>query len=67
MTWKSLHGQFGIGYNRLDHFRRKFSENLHLAAAVYPDAKVAIDAKGVVLFPSRPPVAPRMIASSPTN
>ena len=37
VTWKALHGQFGNGYSRLDHFRRKFSESLHLAAAVYPD------------------------------
>lgn len=63
VTWKALHCQFGSGYNRLDHFRRKFSESLHLAAAVYPDAKVTIDAKGVVLSPSRPPVAPRVIGS----
>lgn len=62
ITWKALHAQFGGGFARLDHFRAKFLENLELALAVYPDAKVTPDVKGLTLRPSRPPVAPRVIA-----
>ncbi len=62
ITWKALHAQFGGGFVRLDHFRAKFLENLDLAMAVYPDAKVTPDTKGLVLRPSRPPVAPRVVA-----
>jgi hypothetical protein len=63
ITWKALHAQFGSGFGRLDHFRPRFFENLQLALAVYRDAKVEVSGKGVVLQPSRPPVAPRIAAS----
>lgn len=61
VSWKALHAQFGSGYNRIDNFRRKFSESLELATAVYPDAKIAVDASGVTLSPSRPPIAARLV------
>lgn len=61
ITWKALHAQFGAGFVRLDHFRTKFIENLHLALAVYPDADVEADTKGLILKPSRPPIAPRLV------
>lgn len=64
ITWKALHAQFGAGFLRLDHFRPRFIENLQLALAVYRDAKVEIDAKGLVLEPSRPPVPPRVASIS---
>jgi len=57
VSWKALHTQFGGGYNRLDDFRRRFSDSLALALAVYPCAKIEIEARGVTLFPSKPPVA----------
>ena len=62
ITWKALHAQFGTGFARLDHFRTKFQENLTLALAVYPAAEVIANVKGVTLKPSRPPVAPRIVA-----
>jgi len=61
ITWKALHAQFGGGFARLDHFRGKFLENLDLAMAVYPEAKVTADVKGLILSPSRPPVAPKLV------
>jgi hypothetical protein len=60
VSWKALHAQFGGGVSRLDHFRTVFTENLNLALAVYPDAKVEVEARGLTLQPSRPPIAPRM-------
>jgi len=55
--WPALHGQFGAGYTRLRAFRAQFLEALSLAAAVYPEANVAIGERGVVLRPSRPSIA----------
>jgi Plasmid encoded RepA protein len=64
ITWKALHAQFGRGLARLDHFRWYFTQNVHLAMAVYPDAKVDMDGRGLTLNPSRPPVAPKIISMS---
>ena len=64
ITWKALHAQFGAGIARLDHFRPVFLENMELATAVYPGAKVMADGKGLVLSPSRSPVSPRLVAVS---
>lgn len=57
VTWKALMSQFGAGFSRLDNFRMRFLPNLKLALAVYPDARVDVSEKGLVLHPSRPPVS----------
>jgi len=62
ISWKALKQQFGISFSRLDNFRTTFSSNLRLALAVYRDAKVEDGPAGLILHPSRPPVAPRQIA-----
>lgn len=62
ITWKALKSQFGVGYKELFHFKPRFTQALHLATAVYPAAKVEVLDEGIVLKPSRPPVAPRLIA-----
>ncbi len=59
VTWRAIQGQFGKGFGRLDNFRHRFCENLKLALAVYPAARVEIDERGLVLHPSRPPVSSR--------
>jgi hypothetical protein len=64
VTWKALHAQFGGGVTRLDHFRTVFVENLNLALAVYPDAKVEISGRGLTLQPSRPPISPKVKAAA---
>jgi len=61
VTWAALKGQFGTGFVKLAQFKYKFSGTLQLATAVYPDAKIEITPVGVVLKPSRPPVAPRLV------
>jgi Plasmid encoded RepA protein len=63
VTWKSLMGQFGAAYKEQFHFKPRFLENLGLALAVYPDAKVEVDDRGVILKPSRPPIQPKQAAS----
>jgi hypothetical protein len=62
ITWKALKGQFGAGYGRQDNFIRKFLDSLRLALAVYPAARVDVSDPGLVLHPSRPPVAPKQLA-----
>jgi hypothetical protein len=55
--WGALHAQFGGGFKAIRHFRPTFLSNLRLALATYPDARVHEYEEGVVLHPSRPPVA----------
>jgi hypothetical protein len=64
ITWAAVKTQFGASFGQMNHFRAKFLPNLKLAMAVYPHAKVEVDeaGKGLVLHPSRPPVAPRQAA-----
>ena len=65
VTWKSLYSQFGSGIARLDKFRTCFKSNLDLAISVYPDAKVEVDGRGLMLHQSRPPVSPKVISLTP--
>ena len=62
ITWKALKPQFGGGYKELFHFKPRFTQALALATAVYPAAKIDVIEQGVILKPSRPPVAPRILA-----
>jgi hypothetical protein len=59
ITWRALRPQFGANFGRLDNFRARFNDNLRLALAVYPAARVEINENGLILHPSRPPVAPK--------
>jgi hypothetical protein len=62
ITWQALKGQFGSGFSKLYHFKNKFPGTLALATAVYPAARVEVVDAGVILKPSRPPVAPKLMA-----
>ena len=62
VTWKALRPQFGGGINRDDHFKAQLLASLQLALAVYRDAKVEVEDTGLILHPSRPPVAPKQVA-----
>ncbi|KAA5611621.1 replication protein RepA [Rhodovastum atsumiense] len=62
VSWKALKAQFGLGIGRMVDFRRLFLANVQLALAVYPDAKIEVGDGGMILHPSRPPVAPRQLA-----
>jgi hypothetical protein len=57
VSWPALSAQFGAGYARLRDFRAGFLSGLELALAVYPEARVGVDERGIVLRPSRPAVA----------
>jgi Plasmid encoded RepA protein len=71
VPWRALMGQFGAGFGRINNFKPRFLENLRLALAVYPDAKVDVEeGRGLTLYPSRPPVLktlpPRRVLLNPT-
>jgi hypothetical protein len=62
VTWKALKAQFGVAFKEMFHFKPRFVQTLALAKVVYPDARVEVTEQGVILKPSRPPVAPRLLA-----
>lgn len=66
LTWRATKGQFGAGFAAMNNFRRVFLPNLRLALAVYPDARVDVDedGKGLVLHPSKPPVAMKHVPAA---
>ena len=55
--WPALHAQFGAGYKAIRQFRGRFLEALELALAAYPDARVSLGERGLILHPSRPAIA----------
>lgn len=66
ITWSSLHKQFGSSYKALKHFRPRFLESLQVAMAVYPEARVSLSEVGLVLHPSKAPIAPRLRSQDAT-
>ena len=65
ISWYALKAQFGTGFAQMNNFKTKFLPNLRLALAVYPDARVDDDdhSRGLILHPSKPPVAEKLIIS----
>ncbi len=63
VRWAALREQFGPNHERMFNFKRDFLKAIGPAVAAYPEAGLAVENEGLVLHPSRPPVAPR---SSPS-
>lgn len=63
LAWPLVQAQFGQGYAELRFFRRVFLKTLKLVLIQYPAARVEATPRGVLLYHSRPPVAPKMIAA----
>jgi len=61
ISWASLKQQFGPGYASVKAFRQRFLQTLEVALTVYPRARVDQDARGLILFPSPPPVERRSL------
>jgi hypothetical protein len=59
ISWPAIYTQFGAGFDKLFHFKPRFSEALAAAVAAYPEARVDLGEKGVTLHPSRSPI-PRL-------
>jgi len=67
VSWPALFGQFGASYKKMAHFKMRFADSLKVAVAVYRDADVELDVRGLIMRPSRPPVAPKVLAISRTQ
>jgi hypothetical protein len=62
VSWHSLSQQFGSGYAEVRGFRRVFKRTLAQVKVVYPHANFSLDADGMRLSHSRPPVARRLLS-----
>jgi hypothetical protein len=49
-------------YDHIRFFRRDFRKALAPAVSAYPEARVDLEDDGLVLYPSRPPVTPRIVS-----
>jgi hypothetical protein len=63
IRWAALLSQFGSSYGRPRSFREHFGKALAPAVAAYPEARIETGDDGLVLYPSRPPVAPRLVSA----
>jgi len=64
VAWANLHEQFGQGYAAIRQFRAFFLRQLAEVNAVYPDARLDTDGKGMYLSQSPPPVRKRLVMVS---
>lgn len=55
--WASLKEQFGLGYGRMDNFKRDFRNVLTTVLTQYRNAKIVVNNHGVTLYNSSPPIA----------
>jgi hypothetical protein len=60
VPWGAAKSQFGAGYGKLANFKHNFAPNLALALAVYPEARVDANERGLVLHPAKAPVPARI-------
>ena len=66
IAWKSIQGQFGLGYARMDNFKRVFRHTLDIVLSQYRGARVELDDRGMTLRHSPPPVKGRIVVISKT-
>jgi Plasmid encoded RepA protein len=59
LSWRATKEQFGQSVAVMKNFKVRFLPNLAMALEVYPAAKVELTDAGLLLHPSRPPVAPK--------
>lgn len=62
VPWPALQEQFGQGYSQLRQFRAFFLRTLRQVHTAFPAARFDVDAKGMHLWNSPPPLLKRMVA-----
>lgn len=67
VRWAALRQQFGNNYGRVNNFRPNFCKALAPAVVAYPEARVESNEAGLILYPSRSPVTPKLIALGTTK
>jgi hypothetical protein len=61
VPWSGLKAQFGWHYDRMDNFKARMRQVLAGVRTQYPDARVDLDHRGMLLHHSPPPIAPKMV------
>ncbi|OWK34900.1 replication protein RepA [Fimbriiglobus ruber] len=56
IPWSGVYEQFGQGYDRVRDFRKRFLSTLQQVHAVYPQARLSADDRGLTLENSPPPI-----------
>jgi hypothetical protein len=64
VPWTAVYDQFGYGYREIRKFRRDFLKLLTQVKAAYPDAKLSVDHRGLLLAASSPPISKRVVRVS---
>jgi hypothetical protein len=67
IPWSQIKAQFGDGYDRMADFKRVYRATLSKVLAVYPDARLAADDRGLTLRHSRPPVLKTILRLPPQD
>jgi hypothetical protein len=62
VPWANLHEQFGSEYGRIRDFRRDYLNTLRQVKAVYSEARIESDQRGLHLRQSPPPVRKPLVA-----
>lgn len=62
LSWQNLKDQFGQEYSTSKNFKHEFRAVLRQVCTVYPDAKLDEVAGGLILYPSKPPIAPTVVS-----
>ncbi len=62
LSWENLREQFGQEYITSKDFKKEFRHTLRQVCVVYPDARLDEVDGGLVLYPSRPPLAPTTVS-----
>lgn len=65
ITWMAIYDQFGQGYREIRKFRRDFLKQMNQVKAVYPDARLFEDRRGLTLENSLPPISKQLVPVSP--
>jgi hypothetical protein len=60
IAWTALRDQFGFGYADMRKFKQVFRTALCQVLAVYPDARLTLDGRGMTAHHSAPPVTRRV-------
>lgn len=66
ISWTQLNEQFGGRYSEVKAFKRDFLKHLKTVQIIYPEAKVAVESKCLILLPSKQHVPSRVAAGEIT-
>lgn len=60
IPWEALRLQFGADYTRTRDFKAAFLEQMAKVKTIYPEAKITEDKSGLILYPSKTHISPKL-------